>query len=323
MRLLKKIKNRITPLKVAFIIAVGIHLAFFNLGASIAKLDNLAHSKGDFSQQVRFKMAAASTEASPSSSSVDKQEEKEIKKQKDQSETKTKKKRDLKEEKVEEVVREEETSKKEAEIDEEVEKEEPKEKKKEIKKEQEGIEKKEKAIKKKDKLEEKINKETEKRISKTEKKQKNKLEQKKNNEKEKLEKENKSVKNEKTSQNNKSIEANNSAKAPGQSSQETKQVDLTAGSKQGVKKPSLLDYNQPVYPEQMKKREIEGKVVLKVLIDHEGQVDKIKIKKSSGYKRLDLAAKKAVTKWRFNPARKNHQKIGSWILVPVRFRLEA
>lgn len=118
-------------------------------------------------------------------------------------------------------------------------------------------------------------------------------------------------------------EPNNATEASGQSSQETKQVDLTEGSKPGVEEPSLIDYKQPEYPERMKKREIEGKVVLKVLIDYEGQVDEITVRKSSGYKQLDLAAKKAAKEWRFNPARKEHQKIGSWILVPIRFRLEA
>ncbi|MCM1512396.1 MAG: energy transducer TonB [Oxalobacter formigenes] len=62
-------------------------------------------------------------------------------------------------------------------------------------------------------------------------------------------------------------------------------------------------------------------VILAVHILSTGQVDNIRLKKSSGYSRLDNAAIAAVKKWRYIPARQGNTPIPFWHTQAVRFSL--
>jgi len=86
--------------------------------------------------------------------------------------------------------------------------------------------------------------------------------------------------------------------------------------------PGIVIYVPPVYPEKLRKREIEGRVQLKVLISNEGQSIQIQIANSSGYHSFDQAAVESVKKWRFSPARIGEKNRESWVIVPVTFRLK-
>ena len=99
-------------------------------------------------------------------------------------------------------------------------------------------------------------------------------------------------------------------------------VDLTKGSTANVKYPKLSGNQPPNYPEKMRQRGIEGKVKLKVLVTSKGLVEELKVISSSGYSKLDQAAKKSVIEWRFDPATKEDQAIASWIIIPIRFKLK-
>ena len=48
----------------------------------------------------------------------------------------------------------------------------------------------------------------------------------------------------------------------------------------------------------------------------------VQIRTSSGSSRLDQAAKEAVDRWRFVPARQGDEAVGAWVLVPISFQLE-
>jgi TonB family protein len=89
-----------------------------------------------------------------------------------------------------------------------------------------------------------------------------------------------------------------------------------------VNPPELLEFQRPVYPKNLRERDIEGKVIVKLLIDKEGKVQEIQIFESSGYKMFDQIAIKAVRQWRFKPARKGNQQRGSWVLIPINFQIK-
>ncbi|MCK4258634.1 MAG: energy transducer TonB [Halanaerobiales bacterium] len=101
-------------------------------------------------------------------------------------------------------------------------------------------------------------------------------------------------------------------------------IDLTEQyNNEKVTPPSLVNYTKPEYPKNLKKRKIQGRVVVKALVDIKGRVIEEKIFKSSGYKQFDNAALKAVNEWKFVPAEISGQKVESWILIPVRFTLNS
>ncbi len=65
----------------------------------------------------------------------------------------------------------------------------------------------------------------------------------------------------------------------------------------------------------------QGKVILAITINAQGDVVDVTIKQSSGYRVLDRAAEQQARKWRFNPGVKNGKPTGGIVLVPVNFSL--
>lgn len=78
---------------------------------------------------------------------------------------------------------------------------------------------------------------------------------------------------------------------------------------------------KPVYPNASRRLGEEGKVVLRVRVSADGWPLSVDIKQSSGFSRLDEAAKMAVGQWRFVPARQGSDAIESSVLVPLNFAL--
>ncbi len=87
-------------------------------------------------------------------------------------------------------------------------------------------------------------------------------------------------------------------------------------------KPKLLMeyYVEPEYPEFAKKAEIEGQVILKCLIDTTGQVIFVEVIKSL-HSLCDGAAIKAMSQWRYSPAKLDGDPVKVWVVQPVRFKL--
>lgn len=82
-------------------------------------------------------------------------------------------------------------------------------------------------------------------------------------------------------------------------------------------------YNpKPPYPFEARRKGYEGKVILKVEVLSNGNVGKIELKYSSGYKVLDNSAIETIKKWRFIPAIKNGESISYWVNIPIVFRLK-
>jgi protein TonB len=83
-----------------------------------------------------------------------------------------------------------------------------------------------------------------------------------------------------------------------------------------------LQNPKPVYPTMSRRQGEEGKVVLRVRVSAQGTSLSVEIKQSSGYARLDEAARAAVEKWRFVPARQGTEAVESSVLVPLNFTLD-
>lgn len=79
---------------------------------------------------------------------------------------------------------------------------------------------------------------------------------------------------------------------------------------------------KPVYPLAARRRGDQGRVVLRVHVSVQGTAMAVEIGQSSGYSSLDEAARDAVLRWRFVPARRGGEAIESWVVVPIVFRLD-
>ena len=87
-------------------------------------------------------------------------------------------------------------------------------------------------------------------------------------------------------------------------------------------KPNYLSNPPPAYPLASKAAREEGVVLLSVEVNAQGRPASVRVRRSSGFPRLDEAALRAVRGWRFSPARIGGIAISSEVQVPVRFQLD-
>ncbi len=100
--------------------------------------------------------------------------------------------------------------------------------------------------------------------------------------------------------------------------------DVDANSASDVP-PSTLSYagtTRVDYPNESKRHHEHGIVMLRVLVGEDGTPQRVEIEKSSGYVRLDRAARESVMQWHFNPGTREGKPHAAWGLVPIAFRLE-
>lgn len=79
---------------------------------------------------------------------------------------------------------------------------------------------------------------------------------------------------------------------------------------------------QPEYPAIAKRMGEEGKVILRVLVNEQGRAERIDVHKSSGYARLDEAARIAVSRAVFKPYLDDGKALAVYALVPIVFQLD-
>nr|WP_286206740.1 energy transducer TonB [Thauera linaloolentis] len=82
-----------------------------------------------------------------------------------------------------------------------------------------------------------------------------------------------------------------------------------------------LNNPAPAYPLQARRRREEGEVLLLVMVSEDGLPRRITLARSSGSRQLDAAARDAVERWRFVPARRGERAVEASVLVPVVFKL--
>jgi len=78
----------------------------------------------------------------------------------------------------------------------------------------------------------------------------------------------------------------------------------------------------PPYPPLARRAGEQGRVLLRVLVTPDGLAEHVEVKAGSGSARLDEAARDAVRRWRFIPARRGADAVAAWVVVPIDFRLD-
>lgn len=78
----------------------------------------------------------------------------------------------------------------------------------------------------------------------------------------------------------------------------------------------------PAYPSLSRRLGEEGRVLVRVFVAPDGRAREVHVARSSGYARLDRAAREVVARWRFLPARQGDQPVGAWVVVPISFALK-
>ena len=86
---------------------------------------------------------------------------------------------------------------------------------------------------------------------------------------------------------------------------------------------AYLNNPEPKYPPLSRRLGEEGKVLLKVRVLADGNPASVDLEKSSSFDRLDEAAKQAVARWRFIPAKRGDEAIEASVIVPIVFRLDS
>ncbi len=76
-----------------------------------------------------------------------------------------------------------------------------------------------------------------------------------------------------------------------------------------------------VYPPEAKEKNIQGKVLVKLLVDEKGNLEGTEIVQSAG-KLLDMAAIDAVGKVKFTPGYKDGKAVKSGVIIPILFKLD-
>jgi protein TonB len=85
-------------------------------------------------------------------------------------------------------------------------------------------------------------------------------------------------------------------------------------------KPVEIKRVNPVYPELAKKAGIEGTVVVKVLVNTKGDVEKVEVLKS--HPLLDEAAIDAAKQFKFKPGKQRDKFVKVWVSIPFNFKLK-
>lgn len=87
------------------------------------------------------------------------------------------------------------------------------------------------------------------------------------------------------------------------------------------KDPVAVKKIMPIYPEIAKRAGVEGKVLIKALVDKEGKVKKAVVLKHDA-EIFDQPALEAVYQWVFTPAIMNNGPVTVWVVVPFNFQLK-
>ena len=85
--------------------------------------------------------------------------------------------------------------------------------------------------------------------------------------------------------------------------------------------PVLLEY-KIIYPDMARRMGLEGKVILGILINETGNVEKVRILKSSSNVLLDSAALETAYTFKFSPAMMGNRPVRTWVNMPVEFKFE-
>ena len=79
----------------------------------------------------------------------------------------------------------------------------------------------------------------------------------------------------------------------------------------------------PHYPGAARREGAEGVVTLRFEVLKSGKVGTVQVQRSTGRPDLDRTAVEAIKTWLFEPARRGKEAVAVWVILPVRFELNA
>ena len=88
-----------------------------------------------------------------------------------------------------------------------------------------------------------------------------------------------------------------------------------------ITEPKIISNSQPVYPADAVKYNIEGKVIVKLYVNKEGDIANIYVSRSSGFAVLDSATTNYAGKLKFSPALENGKPKNIWVSMTFDYRL--
>ena len=97
--------------------------------------------------------------------------------------------------------------------------------------------------------------------------------------------------------------------------------ESAAGSLRFLVKPTLINKNTLEYPPEAVRNKIEGKTIVKFLIDGFGDVSNALIESSSGYNVLDSTSIKYARELKFIPAEANGRTQNVWMTMEFRYTI--
>ena len=104
------------------------------------------------------------------------------------------------------------------------------------------------------------------------------------------------------------------------SAQELRIGNGSTAANNGMTPPKLVTYTTPEYPEEARRRGIEGVVTIQAEFDADGHFKVLRVLKGLGYG-LDEAALKALQGWRFAPAYMSGRRVSVIAQIDVTFNL--
>jgi len=95
---------------------------------------------------------------------------------------------------------------------------------------------------------------------------------------------------------------------------------LACAEEEGIDPPVPLFGEVPIrYPISLWDRDVEGVVLVRVLVNELGTVDSVEVLEPSLYQAFDSAAVTGAKDLRFQPARQGGKRVTVWAQVPVHF----
>lgn len=98
-------------------------------------------------------------------------------------------------------------------------------------------------------------------------------------------------------------------------------VALSAcGGEEDLQQPIPLYGEEPIeYPLTLWDQGVEGETLLRVRVTEMGAVDSVEVSTSSGNTNLDKAAVEGIRDLRFQPGRRDGERVRVWVSIPVVF----
>ncbi len=85
--------------------------------------------------------------------------------------------------------------------------------------------------------------------------------------------------------------------------------------------PRAIRKVMPVYPHQAKQDKINGKVILRFIVNKQGNVEKAKVVFSKPKGVFEDKALEAIRKWKFKPGQYKDRPVRTWVMLPIEFEL--